>query len=309
MLGKHPTNVFYVQNEVEGLMTQVVAFVVSARPRQWSKNLVVLSALLFALEFRDGGSVLAAVGATLLYTAVSGGHYVLNDAVDVSLDRQHPIKRNRPIAAGRLSVPIAVWTAVFVILTATSLAFLLAWPLGVSLTAYVLLQTMYTLWLKHMVVLDLLAISIGFVVRAAGGALAISVAISPWLYICTFLLALFLAVSKRWAELVGRPSAQNARPVLSTYTPEFLRTLIVITVASTFLSYTLYTFSAPNLPANHSMMLTIPIVLYGLLRYLYLVQVRGVGDAPERLLLEDRGILAANVLWVVMSGAILQFAG
>lgn len=284
------------------------ALVVSARPRQWSKNLVVLSALLFALEFRDGASVLVAVGAMLLFTATSGGHYVLNDVIDVSLDQQHPTKRNRPIAAGRLSRLTATGAAVFLILTATVLGFLLAWPLGVALTSYVLLQVMYTLWLKHIVVLDLLAISIGFVIRAAGGALAISVAISPWLYICTFVLALFLAVSKRWAELAGQPSAQSARPVLGIYTPDFLRTLIVITVTSTLISYTLYTFSAPNLPANHSMMLTVPIVLYGLLRYVYLVQVRGVGEAPERLLLEDRGILASSALWVVMSGAILQFA-
>ena len=284
------------------------ALVVSARPRQWSKNLVVLSALLFALEFRDGVSVLVAVAAMLLFTATSGGHYVLNDVIDVFLDQQHPTKRNRPIAAGRLSRSIATGAAVFVILTATVLGFLLAWPLGVALTSYVLLQVMYTLWLKHIVVLDLLAISIGFVIRAAGGALAISVAISPWLYICTFVLALFLAVSKRWAELAGQPSAQSARPVLGIYTPDFLRTLIVITVTSTLISYTLYTFSAPNLPTNHSMMLTVPIVLYGLLRYVYLVQVRGVGEAPERLLLEDRGILASSALWVVMSGAILQFA-
>ena len=282
--------------------------VASARPRQWSKNLVVLSALLFALEFRDGVSVLVAVGSMLLFTAISGGHYILNDVIDASLDQRHPTKRNRPIATGRLSPPTATGAAVFVVLTATVLGFLLAWPLGVALTSYVLLQVMYTFWLKHIVVLDLLAISIGFVVRAAGGALAISVAISPWLYICTFVLALFLAVSKRWAELAGQPSAERARPVLGTYTPDFLRTLIVITVTSTLISYTLYTFSAPNLPANHSMMLTVPIVLYGLLRYVYLVQVRGVGEAPERLLLEDRGILASSVLWVVMSGTILQFA-
>ncbi|HCU72642.1 MAG: decaprenyl-phosphate phosphoribosyltransferase [Chloroflexi bacterium] len=286
----------------------VAVFLVSTRPRQWSKNLVVLSALLFALEFRDGGSVLLAVGAMLLFTVISGGHYVLNDVIDVALDQQHPTKRHRPIAAGQLSRSIATGAAFFMILTSTVLGFVLAWPLGIALTSYVLLQVMYTRWLKHIVVLDLLAISVGFVLRAAGGALAISVAISPWLYICTFLLALFLAVSKRWAELAGQPSAQNSRPVLGTYTPDFLRTLIVITVTSTLISYTLYTFSAPNLPANHSMMLTVPIVLYGLLRYVYLVQVRGVGEAPERLLLEDRGILASSALWVLMSGAILQFA-
>ena len=164
----------------------------------------LLSALLFALEFRDGVSVLVAVAAMLLFTTTSGGHYVLNDVIDVSLDQQHPTKRNRPIAAGRLSRLTATGAAVFLILTATVLGFLLAWPLGVALTSYVLLQVMYTLWLKHIVVLDLLAISIGFVIRAAGGALAISVAISPWLYICTFVLALFLAVSKRWAELAGQ---------------------------------------------------------------------------------------------------------
>ena len=130
----------------------VAVFLVSTRPRQWSKNLVVLSALLFALEFRDGGSVLLAVGAMLLFTVISGGHYVLNDVIDVALDQQHPTKRHRPIAAGQLSRSIATGAAFFMILTSTVLGFVLAWPLGIALTSYVLLQVMYTLWLKHIVV-------------------------------------------------------------------------------------------------------------------------------------------------------------
>ena len=146
-------------------------------------------------------------------------------------------------------------------------------------------------------------------IRAAAGALVIEVPISPWLYICTFLLALFLAVGKRWAELGAEARSSAARPVLDRYTPEFLRTLVVITASATPLSYALYTFSAPNLPENHLMMITIPIVLYGILRYVYLLQANGSGEEPERVLLGDPGILASVIAWVAVSWSILQFGG
>ena len=289
--------------------SRVGAVVVSTRPRQWPKNLVVLAALLFALEFRHGPSVLTAVVAMLLFTLVSAGYYVLNDVVDAPLDRRHESKRKRPIAAGLVSARIAIGTGLFMVVSALALSFALGPAFGLVLSAYALVQVGYSLFLKHVVLLDVLAIAIGFVIRAAGGAVAISVAISPWLYGCTFLLALFLAVSKRWAELVRHPHAPAARPVLNQYTPDFLRTLVTMTVTATLTSYTLYTFSAPNLPVNHLMMLTVPVVLYGLFRYVYLIQVRGVGEEPERLLLEDRGILISGIVWVIASWGILQFAG
>ena len=293
----------------EAFASRARAVVVSTRPRQWPKNLVVLAALLFALEFRHGPSVLAAVVAMLLFTLVSAGYYVLNDVIDARLDRHHEIKRKRPIAAALVSARVATAAGLFLVISALVSGFALGPSFGFVLGAYALIQVGYSLVLKHVALLDVLVIAVGFVIRAAGGAVAISVGISPWLYGWTFLLALFLAVSKRWAELVGHPHAAAARPVLNLYTPDFLRTLATITVAATLVSYTLYTFSAPNLPANHLMMLTVTVVLYGLFRYVYLIQVRELGEEPERVLLEERGILITAAVWGIASGASLQFAG
>ena len=291
------------------LRARLVGLAVSSRPRQWPKNLLVLAALLFSREFHSGSSLLAAVAAVAIFTLATAGLYMLNDAIDASRDRQHEVKRHRPIAAGLVPVGLAVGVGALFSVAALALATLLAWPFGAALAVYLALQIGYSLVLKHLVILDLLAIAVGFVIRAVAGALVIEVPISPWLYICTFLLALFLAVGKRWAELGAEARSSAARPVLDRYTPEFLRTLIVITASATPLSYALYTFSAPNLPENHLMMITIPIVLYGILRYVYLLQANGSGEEPERVLLGDPGILASVIAWVAVSWSILQFGG
>lgn len=292
-----------------GLKARLLGLVISSRPRQWPKNLLVLAALLFAREFDNGSSVLAAVAATAIFTLASAGLYLLNDAIDAPRDREHAVKRWRPVAASVVPIRLAVAAALALGATALALATILAWPFGAALAVYLGLQVGYSLALKHLVILDLLAIAIGFVIRAVAGALVIAVPISPWLYICTFLLALFLAVGKRWAELAAEARSPAARPVLALYTADFLRTLIVITAAATPLSYALYTFSAPNLPDNQLMMITIPIVLYGILRYVYLLQDNGTGEEPERVLLRDPGILVSVVAWVAASWAILQFGG
>ena len=291
------------------LRARLVGLAVSSRPRQWPKNLLVLAALLFSREFHSGSSLLAAVAAVAIFTLATAGLYMLNDAIDTSRDRQHEVKRHRPIAAGLVPVGLAVGVGALFSVAALALATLLAWPFGAALAVYLALQIGYSLVLKHLVILDLLAIAVGFVIRAVAGALVIEVPISPWLYICTFLLALFLAVGKRWAELGAEARSSAARPVLDRYTPEFLRTLIVITASATPLSYALYTFSALNLPENHLMMITIPIVLYGILRYVYLLQANGSGEEPERVLLGDPGILASVIVWVAVSWSILQFGG
>ena len=297
------------QEPSPGLRARLAGLAVSSRPRQWPKNLLVLAALLFSREFHSGSSLLAAVAAVAIFTLATAGLYMLNDAIDASRDRQHEVKRHRPIAAGLVPVGLAVGVGALFSVAALALATLLAWPFGAALAVYLALQIGYSLVLKHLVILDLLAIAVGFVIRAVAGALVIEVPISPWLYICTFLLALFLAVGKRWAELGAEARSSAARPVLDRYTPEFLRTLIVITASATPLSYALYTFSALNLPENHLMMITIPIVLYGILRYVYLLQANGSGEEPERVLLGDPGILASVIAWVAVSWSILQFGG
>ena len=234
------------QEQSPGLRARLAGLAVSSRPRQWPKNLLVLAALLFSREFHSGSSLLAAVAAMAIFTLATAGLYMLNDAIDASRDRQHPVKRHRPIAAGLVPVGLAVGVGALFSVAALALATLLAWPFGAALAVYLALQIGYSLVLKHLVILDLLAIAVGFVIRAVAGALVIEVPISPWLYICTFLLALFLAVGKRWAELGAEARSSAARPVLDRYTPEFLRTLIVITASATPLSYALYTFSAPQ---------------------------------------------------------------
>ncbi len=292
-----------------GLAAGAAALLESGRPQQWPKNLVVLAALLFALEFRNADSVLLAAAACALVTLVSAGSYVINDVIDAPLDRRHPSKRRRPIADGRLPARAALPAGLLAVAGALALAFLLSRPLALALALFAALLLGYSLWLKHAAIIELLVIAGGFVVRAVSGALAIGVAVSPWLYCCVFSLALFLAVGKRWAELSRGPQAASARPVLARYTPEFLRTLVMLAASTSVLSYTLYTFSAPNLPANHLMMLTAPIALYGILRYLDALLARGDGEAPERLLWRDRGILASLVVWVAACWAILQFGG
>ena len=291
------------------LRARIIGLALSSRPRQWPKNLLVLAAVLFSGEYHNVSSLLAAVAATAIFTLATAGLYLLNDAIDAPRDREHPVKRLRPIAAGVVPIGLAVAAGVVLFAAALALAAALAWPFGAALAVYLGLQVGYSLVLKHVVILDLLAIAIGFVIRAVAGALVIEVPVSPWLYTCTFLLALFLAVGKRWAELGGSEGSSAARPVLEQYTAEFLHTLVVIAAAAAPLSYALYTFSAPNLPENHLMMITVPIVLYGILRYVYLLQNNGSGEEPERVLLGDPGILVSVVVWVVVSWAILQFGG
>ena len=303
------TSVINVPDPSPGPRGRLIGLALSSRPRQWPKNLLVLAAVLFSGEYHNGSSLLAAVAAAAIFTLATAGLYLLNDAIDAPRDREHPVKRRRPVATGVVPGGVAVAVGLVFCAAALTLATVLAWPFAAALAVYLGLQVGYSLLLKHLVILDLLAIAIGFVLRAVAGALVIEVPVSPWLYTCTFLLALFLAVGKRWAELGGEARSSAARPVLDRYTPEFLRTLVVIAAAATPLSYALYTFSAPNLPANHLMMLTIPIVLYGILRYVYLLQNDGSGEEPERVLLGDPGILASVVVWVVVSWAILQFGG
>ena len=278
------------------------------RPVQWGKNLVVVAALVFARAYHDPAAVLTTLAALAVFTLASGSAYLLNDASDAEYDRRHPLKRSRPVAAGLLPAPVALGVGGAGALIAIALGSLLAWPFGGTVAGYLALQLGYSWRLKDVVLVDVIAIAVGFVLRAVGGALVIGVAISPWLYLCTFLLALFLAFNKRWGEIAALGSAGNARPVLQLYTREFLWTATVITTASVLMSYALYTFSAPNLPSNHAMMFTIPLVMYGLLRYLYLVHVHQRGEAPERLLYQDPGILVSVGAWGVLTLALVQFA-
>lgn len=307
----------------------------SMRPRQWSKNLILFTPLLFSFRqywqpFRPEMWRLLALtlAAFAVFCLLSGAVYLFNDLVDVEKDRAHPRKRLRPIASGKLGSGAAKIALVVILLIAFAAALsldrlaagypypaaapILPFPYPFTLVgaAYIVLQIAYSFYLKHRVILDVFSVAAGFILRAVGGAAVIQVPISPWLYVVTILLSLFISFSKRRNELtVLEDAAPNHRAILREYTPELLDEMIAVTTASTVISYSLYTFSAENLPKNHAMMLTIPFVLYGIFRYLYLIHVKNEGGSPEELLLRDRSLATAVVLWCLAVVAILYFFG
>lgn len=282
------------------------------RPRQWTKNAFVFAALVFDRQLPNPEALFIGqewsqlipffrtLAAFMLFCLLSGSVYIINDIVDVQADRQHPTKRNRPIASGRLPVPVAIGAAVVILFITFPLAYLISPWLSAVTFVYFIVNLAYSLRLKHIPLIDVLVIAAGFVLRVTGGVLALEGVerFSPWLYVVTTLLALYLGFGKRRAELALLADGANAhRKVLDGYTIPLLDQLIIIVSSTTIVAYSLYTFSAPNLPENHAMMLTIPFVLYGIFRYLYLVQVEQAGGAPEDLLLADRPLQASIVLW------------
>jgi 4-hydroxybenzoate polyprenyltransferase len=292
------------------------ALFLTMRPRQWSKNVVVFVPFVFTLNqawqlfspemYRLFGlSVLAFV----LFCLLSGCVYLINDIADIDKDRLHPTKRRRPLASGRLPVGVAVVAAGALVLVGLTGAYVLSPGFFAVVAGYLALQAAYIGALKHLVILDVMALAAGFVLRAVAGAVAVDVPISPWLYVCTMLLALFLALGKRRQELVLLSgAAAGHRPALEQYSVGLLDQLVQVVTTSLVFAYMLYTFSAENLPRNHAMMLTIPFVLYGLFRYLYLVHERGEGGAPDEVLLRDRPTAACVLLWGLSAVLILYLA-
>ena len=274
------------------------AALAGCRPRQWSKNLLLFAGLLFAAKLGDAVRWLEAGTAFAAYCAASSAAYLVNDVRDAAHDRTHPLKRLRPVALGELSPAAALWLAVGLAV----LAGLLVIPLGVVslafLAAFLALQVVYSLSLKHIVLLDVFAIAALFVLRSAAGAEAVDVRISPWLLLVTALLALFLALAKRRSELVLPGSS---RPVLDGYSLPLVDQLIAVTVACTIAAYAIYTFTAHS-PA---LMATIPFVVFGLFRYLLLVHRDDLGEEPENVLLTDRQLVIAVALWAATAAVIL----
>jgi len=296
------------------LGSTIVVILRTMRPRQWTKNLLVFLALFFTLneywtlddlstafEFVGRG-----VGALVVFCALSGAVYIVNDVTDAEGDRAHPHKRRRPIASGALSAAPAMVVAIVLIVAALGGAFVLEpWFGGVSV-GYVLTTLAYSFALKSVILVDVFAIAAGFVLRVVAGAAVLSVPISPWLYLCTGLAALYIALSKRRSELASAgDSAPDQRDILGRYTLGLLDQLSGVVATSAMISYSLYTFTAPNLPDNHAMMLTIPFVGYGLFRYMYLVHSRNLGENPEDIILTDYPMMASIVLWVATAAWVL----
>jgi 4-hydroxybenzoate polyprenyltransferase len=275
------------------------ALIKAMRPRQWTKNGVLLAPILFDTQITQRIPLLRSLAAFGLFCLLSSAVYMINDIYDIEADRQHPQKRNRPIASGKLPIPAAVTAIIVLLILSLGLGFLLSPLLALIETAYLLLMLAYSRWLKHIPLVDVLVIAAGFVLRVLAGLSVITVKyFSPWLFVVTTLLALFLGFGKRRSELAVLAEGANAqRRVLDGYTIPLLDQIITIVTTATIMTYSLYTFSAEITPGTHTMMLTIPFVLYGILRYLWLVQVKHAGGAPEDALMTDHPLQIAVVLW------------
>ena len=276
----------------------------SLRPRQWTKNLFVFAGLVFSEQKKllDPRSAELAIAAFGVFCVLSGVVYLLNDIRDREVDRVHPTKSRRPIASGALPVPVAGACAVVFGAAGLGAAFWIGPAFGIVGVLYVGLLGLYSLTLKHVVILDALSLSLGFVLRAIGGAVAIDVPFSHWLLLCTLLLALFLALSKRRAEITTLAAgAAGHRRILAEYSPYLLDQMIGVVTASTLLAYAFYTISAETVAkvGTDHLIYTVPFPLYGIFRYLYLVHQREAGGNPSELLLTDRPLLACVALWVV----------
>ena len=292
----------------------LAAFILSMRPKQWSKNLLVFMALFFTIEQAwDPTDIETAVRlftrtavAFVLFSALSGVVYIVNDLMDRDEDSRHPKKRHRPIAAGKLPIPLARATAVVIGVPALAASYLLEPLFGLITLGYLAAMLLYSFGLKKIVLIDVFIISAGFIFRAVAGAVVIDSPISPWLYICTGFAAVFVVLSKRRSELaVAGAQAQEQRGILAAYTLPLLDQLIAVAASAALVSYTLYTVASENLPDNHAMLLTVPFVVYGLFRYMYLVQRKDLGETPEDIILTDVPLIIAIVLWLATAGAVL----
>jgi len=276
------------------------------RLKQWTKNLLLFAALLFTIDKHHSlHDLFMAVAAFFIFSLLSSCGYLLNDSLDAASDRKHPTKRYRPIACGELSARAAQSIALLLAVGSLACSFLLGTRFAITAIAYLATTMLYSYSLKHIVILDLLALALGFVLRAVGGAYAIPVGISPWLVLCTLLLALFLGISKRRGEIVAvSRGRKHGRPILSEYSSAMLDQMSTIVTSALLMSYALYTIQSDTAHAHNSMIVTIPFVIYGIFRYLYLIHRFDLGEAPDEIFLKDKPLLINIALWVVATAII-----
>lgn len=280
------------------------------RPKQWTKNGAIFVALVFDVKLFQPEPFIKTLLGFILLCFISGTVYLINDLVDIKKDRQHPTKKNRPIPSGQVPVNAAIITAILLPALCLPLSFWLDPYFGIVLTGYLLLQIAYSLILKNVVIVDVLTLAAGFVLRVAGGVVLVEAErFSPWLYVFTVLISLFLGLGKRREELaLLKEQASTTRTILNEYNLPFLDEMMAVVTAGTVMTYAFYTFFAPNLPANHLMMLTIPFVIYGIFRYLYIIHVQGNGGPPDEVLLTDRPMQISLVLFMLTVIAILYLS-
>lgn len=276
---------------------------ISMRPTQWYKNLVIFIGIIFSLNLFNLNLWITVISAFIIFCLLSGSIYLINDVLDIEKDRKHPKKSKRPLASGTLKPSIAIISAILFILISMVWSYFINLNFLIIAVAFFTLITAYSLFLKQIVIVDILVISVGFVLRAMAGAFSISIMVSPWLIICTFLLALFLALGKRRHELflLGDLSPEH-RQSMYGYSTKMLDQMIIITTSMLIMSYCLYTFFSGKI----LMMLTIPFAFYGIFRYLFLIHSQNIGGEPE-MLFKDRGMLLSIILWVFMVIGVLYF--
>ena len=289
--------------------TRLYYILLSMRPRQWTKNVLVFAPLLFSRNLQNLDMLATSIIACVVFCMLSGCVYLLNDLLDLEQDKQHPIKCQRPIASGKLS-PTSARIALALLLCGTTLPSLMVLNTAflVIAAAYLVLQIAYSVSLKHIVIIDVFCIATGFVLRVAAGAEAIDVIFSNWLLFCTMLLSLFLALSKRRHELVLlEDKAGEHRRILFEYSPTLLDQMIAIVTPTTLIAYILYTISEDTIAkfGTDKLKFTVPFVMYGIFRYLYLIHHRNEGGAPEQVLLSDKPILICVLLYALASFLIL----
>lgn len=295
------------QTLVEKRAGVVGALLESMRPLQWARNAFVLAALLFDKKLFKLAPVLRVGLAFALFCLVASGVYLLNDLSDMERDRQHPVKKSRPLASGRLPLPVGATAAVLCLGLGIGLGFRQGFALGGILLFYVLVNVAYSLKLKHIVVLDIFAVASGYVLRVAAGAVAVQVErFSPWLYVFTGLFAMLVSLAKRRHELLLLvDNAGTHRASLNSYSITFFDQAIGMMAGGAIVVYSLYTVFAQNLPANHTMMLTIPFAMFAFMRYLFLVYSQGKGGAPDDLFWTDRSLVLAVALWGATAALVL----
>lgn len=285
---------------MSNIVSSISALFRALRVYQWSKNLVVFAALVFAREFLNAGNILISVGAFFVLCAASSATYLFNDVIDIEKDRNHPEKRLRPIASGVMSVRLALLLMVVLCVGSLVGAYAIRPPFFAAVAGYLVLIVAYSIVLKRIMLVDVLVVAVGFVIRAVAGALALDVVFSNWLVVCTFFLALFLILGKRRHEIeLMEDDAVNHREVLGHYTHKLLDAIMIVVASATLLSYTIYTCSVEVVErlGTDKLYLTLPFVVYGLFRYLYLVYHRQTGGDPSKTLLEDAPLMATVALW------------
>lgn len=282
----------------------------SLRPKQWSKNLLLFAGLVFSKSLFQVSLLLKATVGFVLFCLLSGAVYVLNDLLDLEQDKTHPIKSRRPLASGKLSVSLAVGVVVVLMGVGLSSSFLISSDFGWIAVAYIFLMLGYTFILKHVVILDIIIIAIGFVLRAVAGAAVIGVSISSWLLVCTTFLALFLGFSKRRHELIllGE-DAKNHRRILSEYSPYLLDQMVSVVTASTVMAYALYTTATETVEkfGTRNLIFTLPFVLFGIFRYLYLIHQKNMGGSPELIIVRDKPMILNILLYLLTAGFIIYW--